>query len=92
MCGLGLNFKDNDMDNKGYMVIGPNGDEFEFKAPQNDKVFKIKEQPIDYYDMTHKLYVDSQDSALQASINALNEAQTGLTSQIATINNNVLCR
>ena len=51
-AGVGLNFKDNDMDNKGYMVIGPNGDEFEFKAPQNDKVFKIKELPVDFYDMT----------------------------------------
>lgn len=89
-ANVGLNFKDNDIDNKGYMLIGSNGDEFEFKAPQNDKVFKIKENLNDFYDLTHKLYVDTQDSALQASINALNQAQTGLTSQIATINNNVL--
>ncbi len=56
------------------MVIGANGDDFEFKAIQNEKIFKIKEQPIDYYDMADKLYVDTQDKALQVSINALNQA------------------
>ncbi len=35
----------------GFMVIGANGDDFEYKAPQNDKVFKIKVQPIDFYDI-----------------------------------------
>ena len=39
---IGLNFKDNDIDNKGYKVIGANGNDFDYKAPQNDKVFKIK--------------------------------------------------
>lgn len=91
-AGVGLYFRDNDLDNKGYIVVGPNGDEFDIKAPQNDNIFKIKEVPSDFYDLTNKLYVDAQDAILQNNINAITQSQTGLVAQVASVNNSVLAQ
>jgi hypothetical protein len=38
------------------MIVG--GASLDFKAPQNDIEFKIKEFPTDSYDSANKLYVD----------------------------------
>ena len=88
--GVGLLFKDNDVENKGYLLVNGNCDEFHFKAPNNDNVFKVKTEPTEFYDLANKLYVDAQDAILINNINLLTNTQTGLTEQIATINNNVL--
>jgi hypothetical protein len=58
-AGVGIHFKDNDLENKGYMIVGANGVSLDLKPPQSERIFKIKDTPTENYDLTTKLYVDS---------------------------------
>ena len=87
---VGFQLRDNDDDNKGYITTNFDGSQFLIKPPQSDNIFKIKDSPNEFYDLTNKLYVDLQTSALQSSITGLTQTTTELSNQITTINNTQL--
>ena len=87
---VGLQIRDNNNDNQGYITTNSDGSQFLIKPPQSDNIFKIKDSPNEFYDLTNKLYVDLQTSALQSSISGLTNTCSELTNQITTINNSQL--
>ena len=65
-AGSGIHFKDNDVSNKGYMIVGANGTSLDFKAPQSNNIFKMKDTPSESYDITNKLYVDIKSKSINS--------------------------
>ena len=88
--GSGLNFYDNGLENAGYIQVSNDTLNFEFKPSGNDNVFRITQSPSDIYDLIPLLHYDTGISSLQASITGLLSTTSGLTTDIAIINNNVL--
>jgi len=86
----GIKIKDNSNNNIGYITTDISNNEFLFKAPNSDTLFKIKQSPKEFYDLVPKIYVDLNTSALQSSITGLNATTTDLAYQITTINNNTI--
>ena len=87
---VGIQIRDNDNDNEGYIITSSDGSNITIKAPQESQEVYIKSHPSNFYDLTTKLYVDNQDLVLQSLISGLQSETTNLSSQITTINNNTL--
>ena len=90
-AGTGLNFQDNDV-NAGYFITDASSNSFLIKAPNNLNVFKITSSPSNFYDLATKLYTDSQDSSLQASITGLLAQTTEINNEITNMSNNMLTK
>ena len=82
----GLNIYDNGIPNQGYITTSSDSTQFLLKPPQSDHIFKITNNPTGFYDLSTKLYVDSQDSYLQSNITNLLSQQTNLNNEISNIN------
>ena len=82
----GIYIRDNNNDTQGYIRTSSDSTAFEFKPPQSEIIFKIKETPTDAYDLVNKLTFDNGISNLQSQITSLNTTTTGLSNQITTIN------
>ena len=58
--GDDINFKSNNyINNKGYISVTDNGLSLDFKAPESNKIFKLKDIPTNPNDIATKSYVDN---------------------------------
>ena len=56
--GDDINFKSKNINNKGYISATDNGLSLDFKAPESNKIFKLKDIPTNPNDIVNKSYVD----------------------------------
>ena len=47
------------IDDKGYIMTNEDSTQILIKPPYSENVFKIKDQPKEFYDLTTKIYVDT---------------------------------
>ena len=57
--GDDINFKSKNINNKGYISATDNGLSLDFKAPESNKIFKLKDIPTNPNDIATKFYVDN---------------------------------
>ena len=88
----GILFKDNDIENQGYIMNNVDSTQILIKPCQNANVFSITSNPTNFYDLTTKLYVDSKDSGLQTSITNLLNQVTNVNNEISTINSTMVSK
>ena len=87
---VSVNIRDNDVDDKGYIRVNDNMNQLLIKLPQNDTVLKIGENIDSFTSLTHKLYVDLQDSNLQSQIASNTAILTNHSDQLTNVNNQLL--
>jgi hypothetical protein len=87
---VGFQIRDNDSDSKGYFITNAASNEFHFKTPQDETVFKLKKNPNDLYDIATKVYVDSLIEVKNNELTSIQASQLQLTNDISIVNNNVL--
>ena len=82
----GIQIRDNGVDNKGYIKTNSTSTAFEFKAPQSNNIFRIKDTLTDPYDLVTKMAFESGLSTLQTQLTNISNTSSGLTNQITAIN------
>ena len=83
----GIQIKDNNINNKGYIRTNIDSTMYEIKIPQDENIFRITKNPTNFYDLTTKIYCDTQISNVQICVTKLLDMITQLKSEITNINN-----
>ena len=83
---VGINIRDDNTDDKGYIMTNDDSTQILIKPPYSENVFKIKESPKEFYDLTTKLYVDTQNTNLQIGLSNLLSQISDLNTQINNMN------
>lgn len=86
---VGIQIRDDDNDDKGYIKTNDTMDKFLLKAPQNETIYKIGAVD-DINSLTTKSYVDLKDTDLQSQITNVLLIETQNSANISNINNQLL--
>jgi hypothetical protein len=79
---VGINIRDNDIDNKGYIRTNTLSNGFELKAPQSDKIYQINDDITNDLDLTSKIYVDNLILNMQNQIDVINQTLSFVSNQL----------